>query len=160
MRFWLKRGVSGFRIDAVPHLFEINKDANGNYEDEPLSGGSNDPDDYGYLNHIYTYDQPETIDMVYQWRKILDDFKKENGGDTRIMLTEAYSSMNVIREYFGNETHNGSHIPFNFQLLSVQNNSNAVDYVYVIDYWVKNIPEGRTSNWVVSTIFIHFCIIF
>lgn len=150
MRFWLDRGVSGFRIDAVPHMFEIKADADGNIADEPLSGSTTDPDDYGYLNHVCTVDQPETIDMVYQWRQVLDDYKKVHGGDTRVMMTESYSPMSVIREYFGNGTHNGSHIPFNFQLLYLRNGSNAHDYVKAIDYWMQNIPEGRTSNWVVS----------
>lgn len=41
MTYWVDRNVSGFRIDAVPFLFEINKDVNGGYKDEPLS---NNPD--------------------------------------------------------------------------------------------------------------------
>lgn len=83
MRFWLKRGIDGFRIDAVPFLFEVTPDKNGNYPNEPLSGESNDPDDYNYVKHIYTLDQPETTDMVYQWRQVVDEFQRENGGDTR-----------------------------------------------------------------------------
>lgn len=75
--------MSGFRVDAVPHLFEIMKDADGNYPDEPLSGNTNDPNDWNYLNHIYTKDMPETIDMVYQWREVLDEHKKRHGGESR-----------------------------------------------------------------------------
>lgn len=83
LRFWLDRGVSGFRIDAVPHIFEVEKDANGNYPDEPLSGNTNDPNDWNYLNHIYTKDMPETIEMIYQWREVLDNHKKQHGGESR-----------------------------------------------------------------------------
>lgn len=64
LRFWLKRGVSGFRIDAVPHLFEVKPNEQSRLPDEPLSGNTKDPEDYGYLKHIFTVDQPETIDMV------------------------------------------------------------------------------------------------
>ena len=35
--------------------------------DEPLSGYTDDPNDYGYLDHIYTYNLPET-------RAILKEF--------------------------------------------------------------------------------------
>ena len=38
LKFWLDKGVDGFRVDAIPHLFEIDKDQDGNYPDEPLSG--------------------------------------------------------------------------------------------------------------------------
>lgn len=58
-------------------------DRSGNYPDEPLSGNTKDPDNYGYLNHIFTQDMNETVDMVYQWRETLDTFKETNGGDTR-----------------------------------------------------------------------------
>ncbi|XP_055295300.1 maltase A3-like [Sitodiplosis mosellana] len=151
LRFWMDRGVSGFRIDAVPHLFEVPANKNGRLPDEPRSGNTNDPDDWNYLKHIFTVDQPETIDMVYQWREVLDEHQRQNGGDARIMLTEAYSSLNIISQYFGNATHNGSHVPFNFQLLTrVWNESNAVDYISCIDDFMKIVPKNQVANWVVG----------
>lgn len=150
LRFWLKRGVAGFRVDAVPHLFEVIPNEQGRYPDEPLSGNTKDPDDWSYLKHIFTTDQPETIDMVYQWRQVLDEFRRENGGDEPIMLTEAYSPLNVIAQYYGNSTHNGSHIPFNFQMLTrLWNESNANDYIASIDDFMKIVPQNQVANWVV-----------
>lgn len=83
LRLWLSRGVTGFRIDAVPFLYEVEADANGDYPDEPLSGSCDDPESYCYLSHIHTQDKDETFDMAYQWRKVLDDFKTQNGGESR-----------------------------------------------------------------------------
>lgn len=155
IRFWLDRGVSGFRIDAVPHLFEIPKDSNGRFKDEPRNENNNDPDDWGYLIHIYTTNQPETIDMIYQWREVLDEYKEQHGGDTRVMLTEAYSSLDVLKQYFGNGVRNGSHIPFNFQLIErIKNDSIASDYIACINDWMNILPAGHPANWVVS-IFDH-----
>lgn len=105
--FWMDRGVYGFRIDAVPHLFEVNRNTKGHVPNEPLSGNTNDPEDYGYLNHVFTVDQPETIDMVYQWRQLLNDYKNNHGGEDRVMMTEAYSPLNIISQYYGNQTHDG-----------------------------------------------------
>lgn len=148
--FWLDRGVSGFRIDAVPHLFEVKRDAAGNFPDEPLSGNTNDPNDYGYLNHIYTTNQNETLDMVYQWRALMDEYQQEHGGDTRIMMTEAYTSIETTMKYYTNGTVNGSHIPFNFYIITdLHNNSNAYDFKRVTDIWMNNIPKGFSPNWVV-----------
>lgn len=39
--------------------------------------------------------------MVYQWREVLDEHRRKNGGDARIMLTESYSPLNIIQQYFG-----------------------------------------------------------
>ncbi|KAG4069066.1 hypothetical protein HA402_008377 [Bradysia odoriphaga] len=151
LRFWLDRGVSGFRIDAVPHIFEVDKDVDGNYPDEPLSGNTDDPNDWNYLNHIYTKDMPETIDMIYQWREVLDHHKKKHGGESRVMLTESYSPIDIVMKYYGDGKREGSHIPFNFLLIEqINNNSNANDYKSTIDYWMKNMPPNRTPNWVIG----------
>jgi alpha-glucosidase len=51
LRFWLAKGVSGFRIDAVNHLFEVT-----DWRDEPPTGTDDDPLSYGYTHHWYTKD--------------------------------------------------------------------------------------------------------
>lgn len=151
LRFWLGKGVAGFRVDAVPHCFEIAPDANGDYKDEPRDDGNQDPDDYGYLQHIYTKDQPETLDLVYEWRKVMDDWQKENGGETRVLLTEAYSPIEILMKYYGNDTTNGVHIPFNFLPLSwLSNNSDAFHYEQTFNTWLSNMPKGKRANWVMG----------
>lgn len=67
------------------------------------------------------------------------------------MLTEATSPLDIVMRYYGNSTHNGSHIPFNFLFINrIQNGSNANDYKNVVNDWMNKMPEGRTANWVVS----------
>lgn len=79
LRFWLEQGVSGFRIDAVPYLFETQLDpTTGRYKDEALTGEC-EPDDYCYVTHTQTQDQPETFDMIYQWRAVVDEYKDKDG---------------------------------------------------------------------------------
>lgn len=73
LRFWLRKGVSGFRCDAVPHIFEADRDADGKYVDEPPSGKCNDPLAACYLNHTQTMDLDETYDMIYQWRRVMEE---------------------------------------------------------------------------------------
>lgn len=150
--YWLDKGVDGFRIDAVPHLFEVARDANGNFPDEPLSHATNDPNDYGYLQHIYTTNQPETLDMVYQWRAVMDEYKAKNGGDTKVIMTEAYGDIQLLMKYYGNGTVEGAHMPFNFLLIqTISNSSNAYDLKKATDTWMDNMPTGHSPNWVVST---------
>jgi alpha-glucosidase len=153
LRFWLDKGVNGFRIDAVPNLFEVNTDQSNNYPDEPRSNNSEDPDDYNYLNHIYTQDQPETIDMVYQWRAVIDEYQEEHGGETRVIMAETGSPIDIVMQYYGSEQQQGAHMPFNFLLLlNINNNSTAEDFKILADLWMSKMPAGRTANWVVSII--------
>lgn len=154
MRFWLGKGIAGFRIDAVPYLFEQDLDRYNNYPDEPIIDDVStcpDPDDSCHLQHIYTQNMPETLDMVYQWRALADEFKKEHGGDTRILLTEAYTSFDNMILYYGNGIRNGSHIPFNFDFLTnLLNDTKAPVVVEHIENWMNAMPDGVIANWVLG----------
>lgn len=66
------------------------------------------------------------------------------------MMTEAYSALNIIKQYFGNATHGGSHIPFNFQMLTrLSNSSTARDYVACMKDFMNIVPSTYVPNWVV-----------
>lgn len=151
LKFWMGKGVSGFRIDIITALFEkINP--NGTYPDEPRT---NDPncgkDDYCYLDHIYTIDQPETYDMAYQWRDTLDEFQATHNSEYKVMMTESYSSVEKVMPFYGNESRNGSNIPFNFEMIKEINAySTASDYFRLINRTLAALPKGKTTNWVVS----------
>ncbi|KAF5302839.1 hypothetical protein FQA39_LY02019 [Lamprigera yunnana] len=146
LRFWLDKGVDGFRMDAVPYLFEDEK-----FEDEPLSNLTTNPDDYEYLEHIYTKDLPGTFDMIYVWREYIDNYTSEKGGDARIMMTESYTDINNTMKYYGNGTKDGAHFTFNFQLITKLNgSSNAKNIVEAVQEWMDNVPENCVSNWVLG----------
>lgn len=78
LKFWLSKGVDGFRVDAVNHMFEDEE-----LRDEPLSNKTSDPNDYEYTLHYYTTNLPESKRMIYSWRALLDTWKSDHGGTTR-----------------------------------------------------------------------------
>lgn len=140
--FWLRNGVDGFRMDAVPHLFEINYPF-----DEPINSVEGTTKDYNSLNHIYTKDQPETYNLVQSWRKTLDEYADQYNTSEKIMMTEAYTTLNNTIKYY----HYGSHIPFNFNFITnATSTSNANVFKNIIDAWVEAIPKGGVANWVMG----------
>ncbi|XP_060666023.1 maltase 2 isoform X3 [Drosophila nasuta] len=148
MLYWLQKGVAGFRIDAVNHLFESETLA-----DEPLSGKSTDPLSYDYTRHIYTKDLPEVLDMVQHWRQLLDDYTaKHPAGGARIMMTEAYAGLRDLADYYEDANGvRGSHLPFNFNFISnVNGESDARDFVYNVEKWLVYMPRGHAANWVMG----------
>nr|XP_029715278.1 maltase 2-like isoform X3 [Aedes albopictus]XP_029715279.1 maltase 2-like isoform X3 [Aedes albopictus] len=148
MRFWLRKGVAGFRIDAVNHLFEAE-----DFPDEPLTGTDADPLSYGYTHHYYTKDLPEAYDMVYHWRSLLDQWTLEHGGPTRIMMTEAYANITFTMKYYrsADGARAGSHMPFNFLLITDLNQaSSAPDFVFTVNKWLTYMPRDQNANWVVG----------
>lgn len=152
LRFWLDKGVAGFRIDAISHLFEVDKELyGGKFPDEPLSGRSaDDPLNYDYLDHIYTVNQDETYDMVYQWRELFDEYEKIDGLQ-RVVMTEAYVSPQLTMKYFGDGEREGAQMPFNFVLISdVNGESTAAEFKYALDKFITFKPMDKLANWVVS----------
>ncbi|VVC33480.1 Glycoside hydrolase superfamily,Glycosyl hydrolase, family 13, catalytic domain [Cinara cedri] len=145
MGFWLDRGVSGFRFDAVGYLYE-----NNSFTDEPIIPGK-EGSSYNDLNHIYTKNQPEVIDTLIQWRKYAEDFRKKNNKKNSVLIaTESYTSINTLMQYYGNITNPGAQIPFNFQLLGMDRNNLLEQTEQGIKKWIENIPENMVPNWVIE----------
>lgn len=90
--------------------------------------------------------------MVQQWRVMIDAYNIAKGGNTRVLFTEAYASIDdTVRYYADEEGKPRAHFPFNFVLIERLNeNSNAVQFKEQIDSWMKAVPVGAASNWVVS----------
>ncbi|CAH0768328.1 unnamed protein product [Bemisia tabaci] len=149
LRFWLDLGVDGFRVDTVFTLVEDDR-----YLDEPRSFIPGlEPTNIGYLDHIYTKDQPGTYDVIYQFRAFLDEYQKNSTKPTttKFMATEAYSTLDDTMRYYGNATNNGSHFPFNFLLTTeVDRQSEADFFKSLIDSWYEKMPAGRWANWVIG----------
>ncbi|XP_055632789.1 maltase 1-like [Toxorhynchites rutilus septentrionalis] len=147
LRFWMQKGASGFRIDAVNHMFEVE-----DFRDEPINDPS-DPLSYGYTHHIYTKDLLETYDVVAHWREVMDEFVKENDVDTIIMMTEAYANMTMTMKFYESDdgTQQRAHFPFNFVMIEeLGDASKASDFKYIIDRWLENMPRGKVTNWVLG----------
>ncbi|XP_034476694.1 maltase A1 [Drosophila innubila] len=152
LRYWLNEGVAGFRCDAVPVLFEVEPDENGQYPDEAVSGLTDDVDNRNYLKNELIENRAETIDMAYQWRTVMDDHQRIYGGDTRVLLIETYAPPAYTMQFYGNRSVKGAHLPFNFNLITVpaSNGVSASSIKTAVDNWLLNMPAGRTANWVIG----------
>jgi alpha-glucosidase len=90
--------------------------------------------------------------MIYQWRALMDEYAKNDDKIARVIMTEAYTSLENIIKFYKEGNRMGSHVPFNFELISnVNTESTAKDYYERINSWLDKVPEGCQSNWVVCT---------
>lgn len=70
-------GVDGYRIDAVPFLFEDSQ-----FLDEPRKPedlASKEKNTYDQYYHKYTENLPETYDMIAQFREVFDEYTRRDG---------------------------------------------------------------------------------
>ncbi|XP_001943317.1 maltase A1 isoform X1 [Acyrthosiphon pisum] len=148
LRFWLDLGVDGYRVDAVPFLFEHPDFLDDIRKPEELA--KKEKNTYEQYYHPYTMDLDETYDMISQFRDVMEEYKLRDG-KTRVMITEAYTSMENTMRYYGDETSLGAHMPFNFGLIDRLNEySNATKFNEAINNWLDNMPEGKCANWVIG----------
>ncbi len=66
MRFWLDRGVDGFRLDVFNAYVKDNL-----LRDNPLKLGRRP---YDMQRHIYDLDRPELLEVLQEVRKVTDDY--------------------------------------------------------------------------------------
>lgn len=146
--YWLEKGVDGFRIDAINHMFEIDT-----FEDQVPIDPNGDLTSYDnfYLN--CTRDLDESYQVIFRWRKAMDDFAKANGQDRKFMMTEAYADIDLQIKWYGTKEVPGSHMPFNFALISDLNkDSKAGDFNDAVQSWYSRLPSdiGAEANWVLG----------
>ena len=101
MKFWLDRGVAGFRLDAIPTLFEDPQ-----LHDNPALGGTNEQGD-PRLDEKYTANLPEVHDVIRRMRAMVDKYP----GD-RVLIGETYlPSTAAIDAWYGGTAHNELQLP-------------------------------------------------
>ena len=101
IRFWLDRGVDGFRLDTVNYYFcdKLLRD-NPPVEPSEEAGGLDAPDSnpYGMQKHLYDKTQPENLGFLKRLRALLDTYENratvgEVGDGARSLQTlAAYTS--------------------------------------------------------------------
>lgn len=71
------------------------------------------------------------------------------GFNFRLMTTESYTHYDTIMKYYGNSTHLGAQIPFNFALVDCTRNRLVESFEEAINIWLSQIPKNAVPNWVV-----------
>jgi len=111
-RWWYKRGVSGFRLDAVDILFE-----DPNLKDNPVTGGRNAYGD-AYQEHKYNTKLPEVHQALRGLRKVADEYNAVLIGET---WTKDIAELNL---YYG-KGNNELQLPMDFLFTTVNKLSPA-----------------------------------
>ena len=102
MRFWLDRGVAGFRLDAIPTLFEDPQ-----LRDEPLTATDLNAQGDPKVSDIYTNNLPEVHDVMRRMRAMVASYP----GD-RVLIGETYLPNTAeLDKWYGGAGHNELQLP-------------------------------------------------
>jgi alpha-glucosidase len=129
LRFWLDRGVDGFRIDVV-HL--IGKDPA--LPDQPA--------ELGPVDRVGIHDDPRTHPLLREIRRLVDSYP----GDRVIVGEVNLHSTAAIRSYYG--AGDELHMAFNFLPLTTP--WRAADWRGVIAVVERELGRDAWPTWVLS----------
>jgi alpha-glucosidase len=131
MRFWLDRGVAGFRLDAVSRLFE-----DPNLHDDPILPGKNA---YGDPNivHKYTDNLPEVHEVLREMRRVVDAYP-----GNPVLISEADEpNIAELTKMYGKKD-DEVQLPMDFQIADV-NKLSAPDFRRLLDEVDHNAAHGQ-----------------
>ena len=106
MRFWMDRGVAGFRLDAVPTLFEDPQNRN-----EPVLTGTNGQGDPN-LKGMYTDNLPEVHSVIRRMREVVNSYPKTGFPGSRVLIGETYLPNTAeLDQWYGGAPQNELQLP-------------------------------------------------
>lgn len=105
IRFWLDKGVDGFRLDASS-VYSKDK----YYRYNPVKFGTTDKNNYNNQDHLYDKNLPENHHIIQEIRQIIDEY------DARVLIGETFidSSLYDSVTFYG-INNDELHLPFNFE---------------------------------------------
>ena len=117
VRFWLERGVDGFRLDTINFYFHDEQLRNNPALDPSERNASIAPDvnPYNYQNHFYDKNRPENLAFLQRFRGLLDEYP---GSTTVGEVGDAQRGLEIVGEY----TSGGDkvHMCYSFEFLEGQ----------------------------------------
>ncbi|WP_225712349.1 alpha-amylase family glycosyl hydrolase [Bradyrhizobium semiaridum] len=137
MRFWLDRGVDGFRVDASAVLVKDDL-----LRDNPPDPEANDktPPPQAWTP-VFTDDRPEAMRCIEYIREVLDQY------DGRLLCGEVQGKTGRIGHFYGNSKPR-LHLPLNFALLDSE--WNAISLQATIDAYFNALPQDAWPNFVIG----------
>ncbi|MEW5956363.1 MAG: alpha-amylase family glycosyl hydrolase [Chloroflexota bacterium] len=141
MRFWLDKGVDGFRVDVIWFMIkdELFRDEPPNPDWDELPPALKSP--FMKLQHIHTQNLPEVHDLIRRMRAVLDAY------DERMMVGEIYLPNEELVKYYG-QNYDECHLPFNFQLILLPWNVPTVRQA--VEAYEAALPKQGWPNWVLG----------
>ncbi len=141
LRFWMERGVDGFRMDVIGLIIK-DKDLRDNppNPDAPPDLPANDL--FGRLLQVYNMDQDDVHPVIREIRGVLDEY------DDRCGIGELWGPLDRWVKYYG-EDGDELHLPFNFRLMDGMA-WDAGQMRAVVDSMEAALPDFAWPNYVLG----------
>ena len=143
-RFWLARGVDGFRIDVAGAVMK-DPDLRDNEPADDPGRASPFGSEWAKWRHDRQFGHPDVYDVWREFRRIVDDVA---GDRDPVTIAEVSSEhLPTWAAYYGRQL-DGVHMPFGFHLLHVDWTAAAIRAI--VERVEAALPPGAWPNWVLG----------
>jgi alpha-glucosidase len=140
LRFWLDRGVDGFRMDVIGLIIK-DEQLRDNPPDPNAPANLSENDLFRRLLQVYNMDQDEVHGVLREIRQVLDEY------EARVSIGELWGPLPRWVKYYG-EQGDEIHLPFNFRLM--HQSWSAVAMRQVVDELEAAVPPFGWPNYVLG----------
>jgi alpha-glucosidase len=144
-RFWLDRGVDGFRIDVAGAVMKDPELRDNPINENPTN--FNLGPEWARQLHIHDFEHPDVYDVWRRFRRVVDEYDRRDGRERVIVAEVAAHDLDRWAGYYGPEL-DGVHLPFGFHLIRHDWDRNAVRPI--VDAVEAAVPPGAWPNWVLG----------
>ena len=139
VRFWLRRGVDGFRVDAIDLLMEDPRFPDNPVTNRPREGSRTEREQIMKFNDF----RPENFEMFRRLRSVAEEF-----GPDRVLIGETYPpKVDDLRAYYGRND-DAFQLPFNFFILKADK-LDAATFRRIVGE-TERVVRGRPTTYVLS----------
>lgn len=123
-RFWLGKGVDGFRLDIFNTIYK-----DGEFRNNPfmfkLAPTPDDPSGY-FQKAMYSQDQPESFELAKEFRQVCEEFGE------KLTVGEIQAKREIVRKFAGEGKNDGLTLAFDFEML---------DFKFTAEYFRRLISD-------------------
>jgi len=142
MRFWLDKGVDGFRVDVIFYMLKDDK-----FRDNPPNPDWNGKIPALQYLPVHNLHLPGVHDLIKQMRAVMDAY------DDRVMIGEIFAPIELLVKYYG-QNMDECHLPFNFHLILTETFDpvpwTAPSIRKIVEDYEAALPKQGWPNWVLG----------
>jgi alpha-glucosidase len=141
LRFWLDRGVDGFRMDVIGLIIK-DEQLRDNPPNPHADSDLKENDIFGRLQQVYNMDQDEVHDVLKEIRQLFDEY------EARVAIGELWGPLDRWVKYYGQQG-DELHMPFNFRLMD-EGRWDAQAMQASVDAMEAVLPDFAWPNYVLG----------
>jgi len=138
VRFWLDRGVDGFRLDMFGAIM---KDPE--WHDNPFRPTGSRTQPPRLWPHVHTENTPDNVTLARELRAVCDGYEPE-----RVLLGEVFGSAEVLQRFTGGEQRDGLQMVFLFEFLTFR--YDAAWFRDTIERFEQAFPDPAQPTYVLE----------